>query len=211
MSRRTAVRRGPPDRARVDDGSPWGPPRDRPSEPAWWWIGPGVEPIWNPAGRPACDPRVERGNGLTQRWGELRRCADRERAAEAPAEVGRIRREGYPAIRGRTRPGAFPRLGAPRRVYRRAAEEAMGDLARADAVSARGCWGRRADRDGKIPIYGPGRSVGRCRARRGSVVRCDAASRCGSVSDQRGGLIERSPASELARERILALAVSRRR
>jgi hypothetical protein len=43
------------------------------------------------------------------------------------------------------------------------------------------------------------------------VVRFDASSRCWLVSDADGGLIKQLPANELTRERILALAVSRRR
>ena len=45
----------------------------------------------------------------------------------------------------------------------------------------------------------------------GVGVRFDAASRCWLVSDQQGDLIKRSPANELTQERIMALAVSRRR
>jgi hypothetical protein len=211
MFRRTFVRWGLPDRVRVDDGYPWGTPRDRPSELALWLIGLGVEPIWNPAGQPTCNPKGERCNGLTQQWGERHRCADCEQAAVVLAEVGRIRREEYPAIRGRTRLEAFPRLGTPRRAYRRADEEARWDPARVGAFLARGCWRRQADCNGRISIYGHGRSVGRCRARQEVVVRFDAASWCWWASDQRGGCIKRLPASELTRERIMALAVSRRR
>jgi hypothetical protein len=43
------------------------------------------------------------------------------------------------------------------------------------------------------------------------VVRFDKARRCWLVSDPEGRLIKELPASELTRERILALAVSRRR
>ena len=42
-------------------------------------------------------------------------------------------------------------------------------------------------------------------------MRFDEAKRCWSVFDQGGGLIKELPARELTRERILALAVSRRR
>jgi hypothetical protein len=211
MFRRTFVRWGLPDRIRVDNGYPWGTPRDLPSELALWLIGLGVEPIWNPPARPTCNPKVERCNGLTQQWGELHRCADCRQAARALARVGRIQREEYPAIHGRTRMEAFPRLRVPRRVYRRAREAAMWECSRVDAFLARGCWVRHADGEGRISLYGHGRSVGRSRARQELVVRFDASSRCWLVSDQGGSLIKRLPASELTRERIMALAVSRRR
>jgi len=211
MFRRVFARWGRPDRVRVDNGYPWGTPRDLPSELALWLIGSGVEPIWNPAGQPTCNPRVERCNGLTQQWGELHRCADREQAAAVLAEVARIQREEYPAIRGRTRLEAFPRLGTPRRVYRPADEESLWDVSHVGAFLARGCWVRLADRNGRISLYGHGRSVGRCRAGREVVVRFEATARCWLISDPNGEEVKRVPAIELTRERILALAVSRRR
>jgi hypothetical protein len=211
MFRRVFARWGLPDRVRVDNGYPWGTPRDLPSELALWLIGLGVEPIWNPAGKPTCNPKVERCNGLTQQWGELHRCADCKEAARVLARVARIQREEYPALRGRTRLEVFPQLRTPRRVYRRAREEALWDLARVDAFLARGCWRRRADCNGRISIYGHGRSIGRCWAHQELIVRFEASSRCWLVSGSRGELIKRLPATELTRERILALAVSRRR
>jgi hypothetical protein len=211
MFRRAFARWGLPDRVRVDNGYPWGTPRDLPSELALWLIGLGVEPIWNPAGQPTCNPKVERCNGLTQQWGELHRCADGAEAAAVLAEVARIQREEYPAIRRRTRLEAFPRLVVPRRAYAPADEGAMWDLSRVDAFLARGCWRRRVDCNGRISIYGHGRSVGRAWAHQEVVLRFEASSRRWMVSGRDGELIEQLPVSELTRERILALTVSRRR
>ena len=154
---------------------------------------------------------MERSNGLTQQWGELHTCTDCEQAARALAWVCRVQREQYPAIRGRTRAEVFPQLGTPRRSYRRAREAALWDLARVDDFLARGCWRRHADGNGVISIYGHGRSVGRPWARQELVVRFDEASGVGWSPIQGGGLIKQLPARELTRERILALAVSRRR
>jgi hypothetical protein len=196
---------------RVDNGYPWGTPRDLPSEPALWLIGLGIEPIWNPPARPTRNPKVERSNGLTQQWGELRTCTSCRQAARRLEWVGRVQREEYPAIRGRTRIEVFPTLRAPRRVYQPARERALWDLSRVDAFLARGCWRRRADRNGKVSIYGHGRSVGRPRAGHEMVVRFDASSRCWLVSSPEGEVVKQMPAEELTRERIRALAVSRRR
>jgi hypothetical protein len=211
MFRRTFVRWGLPDRVRVDNGYPWGTPRDSPSETALWLIGLGVEPIWNPPARPTCNPKVERCNGLAQQWGELQTCTGYRQAARRLDWIGRIQREEYPAMRGRPRIEAFPALRAPRRVYQRARERALWELARVDAFLARGCWVRLADCNGKVSIYGHGRSVGRCWAGQELVVRFEAATRCWLVFRADGGLIGRLPAIELTRERILALQVSRRR
>jgi hypothetical protein len=211
MFRRVFIGWGLPDRVRVDNGYPWGSSRDLPSELSLWLIGLGVEPIWNPPGQPTRNPKVERCNGLTQQWGELHRCTDAHQAARALARVARIQRDEYPAIRGRTRREVFPRLGTPRRVYRRAHEEALWDLSRVDAFLARGCWRRHADRNGTISIYGHCRAIGRAWAHQELVVRFEASSRCWLVSNQEGEVIKQLPAKELTRERIMALAVSRRR
>ena len=211
MFRRVFARWGLPDRVRVDNGYPWGSSRDLPSELALWLIGLGVEPIWIPPAQPTCNPKVERSNGLTQQWGEVHTCADCQQAARVLAWVGRVQREEYPAIRGRTRAEVFPQLGTPRRVYRRAGEAGLWDLVRVDDFLARGCWRRHADVNGVISLYGHGRSIGRPWARQELVVRLDATDRHWLVSAPGGELIKRLPARELTRERILALAVSRRR
>jgi hypothetical protein len=211
MFRNVFVTWGLPDRIRVDNGYPWGTSRDLPSELALWLIGLAVEPIWNPPGQPTRNPKVERSNGLTQQWGELYKCTDCNQAVQVLDWVGRVQREEYPAIRGRTRIEVFPQLRRPRRVYRRAQEETLWDLSRVDAFLARGCWKRQADRNGKISIYGHCRVVGRAWAQQEVVVRFDAPSRCWVVSNQDGVVVKELPATELTRERIVALAVSRRR
>ena len=211
MFRRGFVAWGLPDRVRVDNGSPWGTSRDLPPELALWLIGLAVDPIWNPPGQPTRNPKVERCNGLTQQWGEVHRCTDIRQAVRALAWVAHIQRDEYPAIRGRTRREVFPQLSTPRRAYRRSQEAALWDLSRVDAFLARGCWRRRVDCNGRISIYGHGRSVGRAWAHQEVVLRFEAFSRCWLVSNQAGELIKQFPATELTRERILALAVSRRR
>jgi hypothetical protein len=211
MFRRVFVGWGLPDHVRVDNGYPWGTPRDLPSELALWLIGLGVEPIWNPPGQPTRNPKVERCNGLTQQWGELHTCTDCHRAAKVLAWVGRIQRAEYPAICGRTRMEVFPQLATPRRLYRRVQEPALWNLSRVHAFLAKECWRRRADGNGVISIYGHGRAVGRAWARQELVVRFDASSRSWLVSNQNGELVKQFLANELTRDRIIALAVSRRR
>jgi len=211
MFRNVLVDWGLPDRMRLDNGYPWGTSRDLPSELALWLIGLAVEPIWNPPGQPTRNPKVERSNGLTQQWGELQTCTDYKQAVRVLAWVGRVQREEYPAIRGRTRIEVFPRLRRPRRVYQRAREKALWDLSRVDAFLARGCWKRQADRNGTISIYGHCRAVGRAWAHQEVVLRFDASSRSWVVSNHEGEVVKQLPAKVLTPERIMALEVSRRR
>jgi hypothetical protein len=210
MFRRVFARWGLPDYTRVDNGYPWGTSHDCPSELALWLIGSGIDPIWNPPARPTCNPKVERCNGLAQQWGELQTCTGYRQAARRLDWVGRVQREEYPAIGGRPRIEAFPALRTPRRAYQRAREPALWDLGRVDAFLARGCWRRRVDCNGRISIYGHGRSIGRSRAGREVLMRFDASSRHWVIYDPNGEEIKRLPAEELTRGRIMALAVSRR-
>jgi len=120
-----------------------------------------VEPLWKPPGQPTRNPKVERCNGLAQQWGELHRRADNRQAARVLAWAGRIQREEYPAIRGRTRREVLPHLSTPRRVYRRSHEAALWDLSRVDAFLARGAGGGASiARDGSRSLGLADRSVG---------------------------------------------------
>jgi hypothetical protein len=211
MFRRIFVRWGRPDQIRVDNGYPWGSSGDMPSELALWLIGLGVGLIWNPPAQPRCNPKVERSNGLTQQWGEPQTCSNLRQLAKVLAEVGRIQREEYPALRGQTRMDVFPQLRTPRRVYRRSDESGLWELSRVDAFLAQGSWQRRASRTGVISIYGHNRAVGRTWAQQELGVRFDPTSRCWVISDQSGEVIKQLPAHELTKQRIMTLAVSRRR
>ena len=207
---RGSSRLGPPRPRAVDNGYPWGTPRDLPSELALWLIGLGVEPIWNPPGQPTLQSQggaVQRPDPAVGRAAYLHRLPP---GGGGAGRVGRTQREEYPAIRGQTRMEVFPQLGTPRRVYRPDREAALWDLARVDAFLAQGCWRRQPtameDLDLRArPIGRPGLGTTRV----GGAVRC--ASRCWLVSNQDGELVKQFPANELTRERIIALAVSRQR
>lgn len=211
MLRRIFTRWGRPDHVRVDNGYPWGTSRDLPSELALWLIGLAVEPIWNPPARPTRNAKVERSNGLTQQWGEIHTCADIRQAERALTKAARIQREEYPSCDGRSRLEAYPALRVPRRRYRRARDEAAWDLSRVDVFLARGSWVRRVDCNGRISIYGHGRTVGRDRAGQDVVLRFDAARRLWWVSEPDETPLKELPATELTRESIRTLSVSRRR
>jgi hypothetical protein len=154
---------------------------------------------------------VERSNGLTRQWGEPQTRDGPRSLARALAEVCRIQREEYPALRGRTRLEAFPALSEPRRGYRRSGEARSWELSRVDGFLSRDGWVRRVGRNGTVALYAHNRSVGRAYAGQDVGVRFLSATRNWSISDSRGDWITDLAAPELSRERILAMDVSRRK
>ena len=88
------VRWGLPQRLRVDNGAPWSTWADLPPALVLWWVGLGIEPIFNHRHCPTENAKVERCNGLIAAWGEPGRPgsphADGNRSASDTA--GRCRR-----------------------------------------------------------------------------------------------------------------------
>ena len=207
MFRRIFARRGLPDRVRVDNGYPWGTPRDSPPKYCAVADRPGGRADLEPAGAADVQPQ----GGAVQRPGPaMGRVAHLPRppASGPAAGVGLPRpARGVP---GDPRPAADP--GVPGAVRIPALIDRRGSGGCGSwpgwTPSCAGCWLRRADCDGKVSIYGHGRSVDRCWARRDLIVRPSTRRRGAgwSPGPRRGARSARSPASELTRERIHRLA-----
>src|SRR5690349_13098646 len=84
---------GLPERIRVDNGAPWASWADLPTALALWWIGLGIEPIWNHAHCPKENACVERCNGLLAAWGDPSRCADFDAWQQTCAWLAHTQRE----------------------------------------------------------------------------------------------------------------------
>src|SRR5260370_35103991 len=80
---------GLPARIRVDNGVPWATWSDPPRALVLWWLGLGIEPLWNHPHSPREDPKVERSNGLIDAWGEPSRCPDYPARERRPAVLTR--------------------------------------------------------------------------------------------------------------------------
>ena len=100
---------GLPDRVRVDNGYPWGTPRDLPSELALWLIGLAVEPIWNPPGQPTRNPKVE-FHGPNFCRGARQFVRDHRPAGAAPS-----------GMRARHTPVLAHQLASARKLFQRSA------------------------------------------------------------------------------------------
>ena len=211
MFRRVFARWGLPQAVRVDNGYPWGTPRDLPTELALWLIGLGVEVIWNPPAQPQENPKVERCQGVTDAWSEPHSCAGPAELTDRLDWVCRTQREEYPSIRGMSRIAAFPQLLVPRRPYDPAHESTLWELDRVDQWLSRGSWVRRVAKTGVIAMYGHRRSLGRVYCGQAVTVRFEVANRSWVVSDSAGEVFAQFQAWELSQERILTFGVGRKR
>lgn len=211
MFRGAFARWGLPDAVRVDNGYPWGSPRDLPTELALWLIGLGVAVLWNPPARPRKNPKVERCHGVSDAWAEPGACADAAELAAHLDWVGRVQCSEYPAIGGASRVEAYPGLLVARRAYQGSREAESWDLGRVDRWLSLRAWARRVDRNGVVSIYGHRRFVGRAYCGQDLLVRYDGSARQWVVGDRTGEIAWRFDARELSREAILGLTVSRKR
>ena len=202
---------GRPARLRVDNGPPWGAANDLPPDLALWAIGLGIEVHWNRPRRCQENGKVERSHGVLAGWAEPATCASAAELQARLAEAGRLQREVYPAIRGRSRVAAHPALRAGGGPYEAAGEAAAWEERRVWAALAGRVWRRGVDKTGRISLYNRGVGVGRAHAGQEVAVRFDAEAVAWVIQDARGRELARRAAPELSRERILALEVSHRR
>jgi hypothetical protein len=211
MFRRAFTRWGLPDAVRVDNGYPWGTPRDLPTELALWLIGLGVEVIWNPPAQPRENPKVERCHGVVDSWAEPYACSGPAQLKNHLDWVCRTQCHDYPSIHGASRVAAFPKLLIPRRPYDTSRELELWSLDRVDQWMSQGMWVRRVGKTGTISMYGHRRSLGRNYSGQEVVVRFAVARRYWVVADSEDNVVAQFPASELSKRRIMRLAVGRKR
>jgi hypothetical protein len=211
MFRRTFTRWGLPDAVRVDNGYPWGTPRDLPTELALWLIGLDLEVIWNPPGEPQKNAKVERCQGVAAAWAEPHTCAGPAELSDHLGWACQMQRQEYPSIHGSSRIESYPQLLVPRRPYQESHEPTLWKLERVDRWLSQRMWSRRMGKTGVISMYGHRRSLGRAYQGQMVVVGFDSATRSWVVDDQAGEILAQFSAWELSQERILGLAVGRKR
>jgi hypothetical protein len=204
---------GLPVQLRVDNGAPWGSWSELPPDLALWVLGLGIAIIWNRPRHSQGNAVVERAHGVCQRWVEPATCPS-ARVLQARLDYfTTLQRERYPAIAGQSRLAAYPALADGGQPYAPDHEDAQWDVRRVWAVLGTRVWVRRVDKVGRISLANRAVAVGRAAAGQEVTVRLvihdDAP--VWSIRDPQGPLLRQQPAPELARERIMALEVSRRR
>lgn len=212
MLRGWFARWGLPGQLRLDNGHPWGSASDFPPDLALWLLGLGVDLVWNAPGHKQGNAVIERGHGVCQRWVEAHTCPGRDALQARLDHVTAVQRERYPYRGGASRLAACPDLAHSGRAYDPAAEARQWDERRVWAWLGERVLHRRVDKVGRISLANRALGVGRARA--GQAVTARLALVDGApvwrIRDAQGALLRQHPAPELARERILALAVSHR-
>ena len=206
--RRVFERWGLPEHIRVDNGAPWATWSDLPPALALWWVGLGVEPIYNHPYRPQENPFVERSNGLVDAWAEPERCANLQEFVQHVAWMAQVQRERYPAIDGKSRLEAYPALGRKRHDYTRASEPQLWRLERVGAYLAEGRWPRLVSKIGQVTLYGQPYGIGHKHAGKQVWVRLDAQTYEWVVLAAEGEELARRKAEQLTAEAICQLRVA---
>ena len=223
---------GLPDRARFDNGHPWGSSTDLPPALALWLLGLGVGLVYNPPRSPKHNCFVERLQGLAEPWAEPASCASVEEYQRHLDWAIKVQREEYPAIPSRsasanepadgqasgngranerrTRLQAYPELAVVRRPYEPEREAEIWRLERVKEYLAQGCWRRKVNKVGQITIYRRALTVGHAYRGRTVLVTLDPLTNDRVIQEANGNELARHQATEITTERICNLEVSNR-
>jgi transposase InsO family protein len=199
---------GRPQRIRVDNGTPWATWADLPAALALWWIGLGIEPIFNHPARPTENPKVERCNGLVGDWGDPQTCGDWATWEAQVAWAVRVQREQYETAAGCTRLAAYPALAHSSRGYRSAEEARVFDLERVKQHLGQGRWPRKVSKIGQITLYGKAYRVGREWRRENVWLSYDAGTSEWVITNAAGEELIRHAAEQITAEKICNLQVA---
>lgn len=207
------ARWGLPDHLRVDNGTPWGGWSDVPPDLALWVLGLGVGMVWNRPRHSQGNAVIERAHGVCQRWVEPATCRSLAELQARLEYFTTLQRERYPGHDGQSRLARFPALTTSGRPYAPVQEAEQWDEQRVWAWLARRVWTRRVDQVGRISLANRPLGIGRRWARQEVTVRLAVVDGAPQwiIHDAQGALLRAHPAPELSRDRIIALAVSRRR
>jgi hypothetical protein len=201
---------GLPLRVRVDNGHPWGNWNDLPTVLALWLIGLGVDLLWNDAGHPEQNPKVERSQGTGKRWAEPQRCQDAAELQTHFDDADRIQREVYPAVGGQSRWAAFPGLQQVRRPYTRNWERQHWSLERVATHLAGYTAVRQIASSGHTSVYDSRYYLGTAYAGQRVYVVFDPVEYEWVFTDEKGTQLRRFVARQITRSQIMNLRMERR-
>lgn len=145
---------GLPKRIKIDNGKPLANPseRDLPTLTVLWWVGLGIEVIFNKPACPEQNGTVEGLQGIICRWADPKRCDSPEELQRAVDEANRIQRKVYrvPRMKNKTREELYPQLNTnPRRFCPQ-----QFDYLLVEKYLAQKVWLREVKKNGCISFFG---------------------------------------------------------
>lgn len=178
-----------PKAIRTDNGLPFGVPcRDVVSVMSLWLKAWGIIPILNRPRRPTDNSKVERAQGTTSRWAEVKKCANLNALQQQLDEACRIQREKYPVLRlGKvTRAKLFESLYAKTRPF----NQATFDEVKAYEHLSKLVMPRKVAENGLIVIYDKTFSIGAAHKRKTVFVKAMPDAPQWTVIDEKANILK---------------------
>ena len=124
-----------------------------------WLTGLGIKVIWNRPRTPQDNAKVERMQGVTEKWSRAKTCAGMGELRQNLEQACKFQREKYPTrvCKGLPRTKAFPRLAEGGRPY----FPEQFDFEKVKQFLAMGMWERKVSQNGVVEFGNRRYSVGR--------------------------------------------------
>jgi hypothetical protein len=192
---------------RVDNGVPWGNWNDLPTAFALWAIGVGIRWHWNDPCCPKQNPKVERGQGTGQRWGDAGSCRSVAQLQANLDDADAYHREKQRLGKlKKTRWELFPELRHSGRLYTRAGEARQWSMALVADHLAEYVAVRRVSASGHVSVYDHGRYVGKQYAGQDVQVQYDPDAQVWLIRDGQHRELRCVPAPEITAAEINKLS-----
>jgi hypothetical protein len=191
---------------RVDNGAPFGEPTRQAFSPLHLLLcALGIRVKLNPPRTPTKNAKVERNQGTTARWADVRQCANHLDLQQKLNQAVLAQRELYPSrtCQDKTRIEAFPSLGNnPNRFHVQGF-----DLQRVFSLLARGRWQRTISSQGTCFMFGQKYQVGYAHRHVAATVCFDPTYACWVFMNKRGDMLNSLPAVNINEKQILSLSL----
>lgn len=194
---------GLPRRIKIDNGRPLAHPQDRnvPTLTVLWWVGLGIEVVYNKPSCPQQNGTVEGLQGICCRWSSPVECANIGQLQMAVDEANRIQRSVFlvPRKDRLTREQLYPQLATNPRKY----DPKTFCFNKVGAYLAQKVWAREVKKNGCISLFGSEIFVSETKAGSTVTVTYDPQEKQWLVSNSEGHLLKPSKRGLITEEMIL--------
>lgn len=194
---------GLPKRIKIDNGVPLVYPceRDLPTLTVLWWIGLGIEVVYNKPRCPQQNGTVEGLQGTCFRWSDPSQCSSVQTLQLAVNEANRIQRCVYliPKKKHQTRKQLYPQLETNPRLYHPKAFE----FDRVKQYLGQKVWRRTVRKNGSIRIYTTEIYVAQALAGQTLTITFDPLEPQWIIRNSNGALLKTSKRALITAEMIL--------